>query len=93
MGALFAGTLYDKLGLDALKDAAMIIPVSLLHENPKQDGDLGRESRRTGSDSFRKYGSTEKRRAYSCNREHHVGCPSGKGPRPERVGVRSRLSA
>ena len=70
--ALFAGTLYAKLGLDVLKDAAM---VSLLHKKPKQDGDLGRESRRTGTDSFRKYGSTEKKRAYSCNRGHHVGCP------------------
>ena len=75
MLALFAGTLYDKLGLDALKDAAMIIPFSLQHIKPKQDGDLGRESRRTGTDSFRKYGSTEKQRAYSCNRGHHVGYP------------------
>ena len=38
MDALFAGTLYDKLRLDTLKDAAMIIPVSLLHKGPKQDG-------------------------------------------------------
>ena len=52
MVALFAGTLYDKLGLDALKDAATITPVSLPHKTPKQDGDLGRISRRTGSDSF-----------------------------------------
>ena len=93
MVALFAVTLDDKLGLDALKDAAMVIPVSLLHKNPKQDGDLGRESRRTGSNSFRKYGSTEKKHAYTCNRGHYVVCPLSRGPRPESVGVQSRLSA
>ena len=50
MVALFAGTLYNKL--DALADAAMIIPVNLVHKKPKQDGDLGRKSRRTGTDNF-----------------------------------------
>ena len=37
MVALSAGTLYDKLGLEALKDAAVMILVSLPHKSPKQD--------------------------------------------------------
>ena len=35
MVALFAGTLYDKLGLDILKDAGMMILVSLPHKSPE----------------------------------------------------------
>ena len=74
MVGLFAETLYDKLGLDELKEAAMLIRVSLFTQESQTSWSLGLESRRTGSDSFRKYSSTAKKRAYSCNRGHHVEC-------------------